>query len=353
MTEENKGVISPQLSPSDYIAGQETGIMYERINPSGNWTAHLPLKETQFINSFDTSACVTFSALNLLEIQLNYLANNKIIPDEVLLKLIEWGYMENGKFNFSDRFTAKMSGTTPQGNSVQKVWDSIKHDGLVPESMWPSGGTKKWTEYYQEIPQEIKDFAKKILTLLDFQYEWVVTGTCGAPDIALLQHHLQQSPLQPTHPLCARGSDNVFKTCPACVTQHATTIYNINALIEDFDHYYPYLNQYELNYPFPWIMKGVVTVKKQQVPQPAPVFNHIFAADITYGQRTVEVEWLQKGLNILGYKIPLTGYYGDITKAAVKDFQIKYKVANIAVLAWNGGKLVGPATRNKLNELLK
>ena len=352
----NRGVQSPQLAELDFIAGQETGIQYEEVNAAGDWTLSLPKRETQFINTFDTQACVTFSALNIIEMQLNYfLASGKLSPDKVK-KLTDWGFIEDGKFNFSDRFTAKMSGTTPQGNSLQKVWDSIRKDGLLPELMWKSQGALNWADYYKEIPQQIKDYAKNILTIFEFKYEWVVTGNCAAPNLELLKYHLKQAPLQPAHPLCARDSQGVFQPCNVCVTQHATSIYNIISTVKDFDHYYPYENEYALNYTFPWVMKAVVLLKKDEIEQPP--FSYTFTQDILIEQRSTEVLMLQKALNVLGYKIPILpdamnrGYYGQITRAAVKDFQYKYSVANLIVLKWNNGRFVYGQTRAKLNLLL-
>lgn len=356
MQQKNLGVIAPKLADTDYVAGQETGIQYEEVNKSGNWKAHLPIGEPQFFG-FDSSACVSFSALNVIEVQLNYLLNAGKIPDDKLKQLKDWGYLQNDKFNFSDRFTAKMSGTTPQGNQVQSVWDSIRKHGLVPEAMWPSEG-KNWAEYYREIPQQTKDFGLNFLKFFDVKYEWIVINNCGTPVLEYLKHHLKQAPLQPAHPVGYRDQQTqVFKNPGVCVTQHATTIYGVDELIRDFDHYSPFTNDYELSYTFPWIMKGVITLKKDEPQQ--PVFDHVFTKDIHFGERSEEVLNLQKALNLFGYKIPILpdalnrGFYGNITRAAVKDFQYKYKVASLPVLAWNNGKHVYELTRGKLNELLQ
>lgn len=354
--ETNKGISQPKLELGNYIAGQETGITYQEVNPSSDWSIYLPEKESQNFNGFDTSACVTFSATNCLEIQLNYMANNKLISDEVIAKMVELKYIENGKFNFSDRFTAKLSGTTPLGNTLQNVWDSIRKDGLVPESLWPSAGHESWTSFYSEIPQEVKDFGKNILKYFDFKYEWIVTGNCGSPDLDFLKYHLKQSPLQVAHPLCGRDEVGQMKVCPAgvCMTQHATTIYNISSKIEDFDHYYPYLNQYPLNYTFPWVMKGIAVVKANSTVETP--FNHVFEPStppIKYGQRSEEVAFLQKAYNLLGYKVPVTGFYGEITRSITFDFQTKFQVASLWDLLFLKGKVVGPSTKRKLNQLLK
>jgi hypothetical protein len=346
----NKGVIQPKVETTNWIAGEETGIKYQEVNLSGDWTQFLPTRESQYITSFDSSACVSFSALNCIETQLNYLMDNGKIPEEKLQKLRYWGFIENGKFNFSDRFIAKLSGTTPQGNTLQKVWDAIRLYGLVPEEKWKNEGLS-WAEYYQEIPQQIKDFGLLFKSIFDIKYEWVVMGNCNAPNLEWLKYQLKQSPLQTAHPLCVRDNNNVFQTCGSCITQHATTIYNVNDLIRDFDHYYPYLNDYALNYTEPWIMKAVVTLKENQVPQ--PVFSHIFNIDMQYSQTNNEIWQLQTAYNLLGYKTPVTGYYGNITKGITKDFMIKYNVGSwYEKYISPAGNRVGPKIRAKLNFLL-
>ena len=100
----NRGVLLGQRD-TDWVAGV---IPFEEINPSGNWTPHLPPGEWQTNHVVDTMACVTFSALNSIETQIKFLTGQSI--------------------NYSDRFTAKMSGTTPQGNWLYKV---APKDGTV------------------------------------------------------------------------------------------------------------------------------------------------------------------------------------------------------------------------------
>ena len=215
--------------------------------------------------------------------------------------------------------------------------------------MW-NNQANSFTEYYKEIPQQVKDFGKNILTIFDFKYEWIVTSNCGAANLDYLKYHLKQAPLQPAHPLCVKDDSNVFQPCGSCVTQHATTIYQIDDLIRDFDHYEPYNNKYALNYTFPWIMKGIVILKAEEPEEPP--FNHKFTVDIRYGQTSEEVKFLQKAYNILGYKIPTTGYFGEITRGATLDFWKKYKIASLWEIVFLKGKVAGPKTRNKLNELL-
>ncbi len=350
----NRGVIIKKQK-RDYIAGQETGIKYEVTNESGDWTEFLPTNETQYLKIFDTMSCVTFSAHNLIETAISQKIAKKTISDEAIKKLKEWGFFdENGKFNCSDRFTAKMSGTTKKGNTLQAVWDSIRKNGLVPESMWPATGVYNWDEWMKEIPQDIKDFAKNILTVLDFQYEWLVTNNCGEPNKDIIKEALKQCPLQIAAPSCPMDEDDRCHGCGSCVTQHATMIFGAtNDYYMQYDSYDKYKKILCNDFVMPYILKGVVKEKTASPEPSTEQFNHAFYTNLFYGERSEEVMWLQKALIKLGYKTFATGYYGDLTAAALYEFMKKYSVTNILVLLWNKGKYFGPLTRAKMNEVLK
>jgi len=144
----NYGINIKKKRETDYFIGA-SGLDETKINPSGDWSAYLPLKEYQN-KGLETMACVSFSALNCLEILLNF------------------KYKEN--INFSDRFPAKMSNTTKKGNWMTNVGDSIRKDGLVLESDYPSVWTS-WDDYYQTIPDDILE---KAIRDYKINYEWVV-----------------------------------------------------------------------------------------------------------------------------------------------------------------------------------
>jgi hypothetical protein len=163
----NLGVLIDQR-PTDWLGGT---IAYKEIVPSGDWRPFLPAGENQFNNVIDRMACVTYSHLNSLEVQHKQQAGEEI--------------------NLSDRFTAKMSGTTHEGNWQYKVADSVRDDGVVLESDYGQGDPNdNWNTYYQSIPQSVLD--KKIS--VDMNYEWLTT------DIATLKHHLKHAPIQITIP---------------------------------------------------------------------------------------------------------------------------------------------------------
>ncbi len=159
--QQNTGVIVGQR-PEDWIGGT---IPFEERNPSGDWRAHLPHEEKQYSDNTDTMGCVSFSMNNALEIQ------NKFYGIDV---------------NYSDRFLAKISGTTSQGNYLYKVADAVRNTGLVLEADYPAPPNYNWATYYSVIPQDVLSKAEGI----PMNYEWL------SPDKGTLQVHLKHAPIQ-------------------------------------------------------------------------------------------------------------------------------------------------------------
>lgn len=222
----------------DYLLGASP-IVHEDIMPSRDWRPYLPSREKQSY-TFDTFCCTTFSALNVIETQLNFLMNK--IPVTKVKELNDLGFIVNGEINLSDRFTAIMSGTTPQGNYFQSVWDSIRKDGLLPEKDLPFGG-KNQAEYLDKnkITEAMKLKAKKILDIFEFFYE----QSYFLPDGLGLSEAIKHAPLQGAVPI--PGSHAVLLPTPNFI----------------FDTYEPFL--YERTLPLHYFLKGVVKLKKQEM----------------------------------------------------------------------------------------
>ena len=85
------------------------------------------------------------------------------------------------------------AGHTRQGNYLNIVADTARKNGLVSEAAWPAPENFTWETYYSEIPQEVKDRAKKEFPFT-IAYEWIPT------DKASLLAHLQHAPIQITIP---------------------------------------------------------------------------------------------------------------------------------------------------------
>lgn len=89
---------------------------------------------------------------------------------------------------------------------------------------------------------------------------------------------------------------------------------------------------------------------KEEVEMP----NFQFDEDIEYHDDTNDVGKLQEILKLEGFfanNIPITNWYGGLTRKAVKEFQYHYDVAPEEELEAVDGFRVGPKTREKLNEL--
>jgi hypothetical protein len=103
---------------TDFVAGT---LPYEERNPAGDWEPYAPPGERQSSYKGDSMSCVSFSAINSIETQEKFLTGNQ--P------------------NYSDRWTAKRSGTTRQGNYLWKVADTIRKEGLVLQEDYPTPDT--------------------------------------------------------------------------------------------------------------------------------------------------------------------------------------------------------------------
>jgi len=351
----NHGVIISKLLPTDWLAGAESGITYQEVQSDAQWDKFLPTGERQKNSSFDYLACVSFSALNCIEILMNRKMEYREFGADNLKWLQENGYVdENGKFNFSDRFTAKMSGTTQLGNYLGAVGDSIRNQGVVPEADWKtSDDLDTWAKYYAEIPDDVKakglEFVKRFLV----QYEFILTGT---PDLGLLKTHLKQSPLQLATATCSPwNTDQIIAGC-GIATNHGTVLYGFTSeYLKDFDTYNPWSKKFALDYGIAWAMKYVIAEQKAETPLPTK-FDYDFKNIIKFGEKSADVIALQKLLKILGFfseAVNITGYYGSITQKAVYDFCVKNKVASNQELAYVNGRWCGKKTLAKLNEVIK
>jgi len=254
-TTQNLGVILGQRN-TDYLGGT---LPYKVLNESGDWTSWLPLEEWQRVDNVDLQACVTFSALNVIETLY---------------------FFHTGKHqNFSDRFTARMSGTTSQGNWLWKVGDSIRKDGLVDEELWPVPQGLTWDTYYATPQIEVINKAKKFLDDWQVNYEWIDFTRES------LLYHIKQAPIQVVFP------------------NHAVmNFFNPEGIYKYFDSYAPFIK--DRTDGFVSALKYVMTKKN----------------NMTKGQKIIRCAQA-----VEGYKDP-TGvdYWGAIIDSEGLDGVIKH-----------------------------
>lgn len=295
-----------KYDPKDYRVGASP-LTPTIVNLLADWRDWRPSDEKQYKDyTFDTMSCATFSALNIVENTINYFIYK---GDMINVSQLEWlnknGFIKDGKLNLSDRFTAIMSGTTPQGNYMQNVWDSIRKDGCIPEAMLPFGGNN-WAEYHNKnvITQAMKDLAKQFLEIVDSSYEW--TSNIRADMLqALKECPLQLAINNATHAVELIEIDHIFNTYP------------------------PFLEN--LTSPVAYALKGIVKIKVRT---------------LKIGMFGADVERLQTDLKTLGYAVgTIDGKFGKITLAAVKAFQSANGLVSDGI--------VGKLTFAKIAEVLK
>lgn len=245
----NQGVIDYIPSPADFVAGT---IPY--VERTSDWAPYLPSNEPQS-QGFDTFGCMSFSALNVIETQLNwYLASGEL--SEAHRAHLE-GVVINGKANLSDRFLAKASGTTDKGNSATIVCDTLRHMGFIGEVDYPSDWDN-WNDYYAPIPSAILSQARKALDLWDIQYE-IIWSRIEDANVDILHYHLKQAPLQLLTRVCPGWNTGDVPACDPYPTQHATMCYRDT--FDILDTYSPYQKHLQVEYRVPFVMKIVITPK--------------------------------------------------------------------------------------------
>lgn len=147
------GVIFEMPKQEDYVFGGVTGYARTPIFPDGHgWIKYQRPEERQFNKNFDSFSCVSFACLKAL----SYFIKERYGLD----------------MDFSERFTAVMSGTIRgRGNSVRNVLESIRTDGFVLESDYPSmTDTMTEDEWFVPIPASVKK--KGLENLKQWKINW-------------------------------------------------------------------------------------------------------------------------------------------------------------------------------------
>lgn len=151
-----KGVIEDprplEEKQRDYVG---IGADQEVLCPDGQWDAYKPTYETQFIKYADTYACVSYSACNTIE----FLYKRK------------YGI----EINLSDRFLAILSGTKCYlGNWLQKVADTLRHNGFLYENEFPAPAEiRKCEDFYIPLTEDQINLAKSRLNEYEITYRWI------------------------------------------------------------------------------------------------------------------------------------------------------------------------------------
>lgn len=341
--ENNKssGLIVSTPLEKDFMYGTESSLAGVDVLPSGDWTPYLPQGEEQFGVGFDSMSCTSFSYTNAVETYLNYLILGKKLTTGTMKWLSDEGYIgPDGKVNFSDRFLAIMSGTTQKGNQLNKVAETARTVGLIPNSMLPFGGTT-WQEFMNPdvITKEMTDKATEFLTHFKLSYEWVFFND----DLALsnverskLQASLKQLPLQVGIPFPASHAIDMV----ACYDDIVRLFDTYQPFVKDLSSQATNSSGVSIHFAMRHLVEEIVKIPTVTVDMN---FSYTFTQKARKGDSGDHIMAIQKALYVLGFfkgsfapvfgprtfdalvtyqksvGLPATGYFGDMTIAKFNE----------------------------------
>lgn len=166
--------IVPIVMGDNWVFGSELSIGnlkgQEVLQLDGQWTPYLPPGEEQYNFTYETNSCVSFALTNANEI-----LNSRLY---------------GRKDNYSDRFLAVASETTPTGNDPHKVCETLRLKGVCNEDEYPfTPDLTSREKYFTPIPQNIFGRALRFFAEFDFNHEYVNSSS------ATLKEALKYSPL--------------------------------------------------------------------------------------------------------------------------------------------------------------
>ena len=216
VTKVNGGFLDAPILNDEYMRGssRSLGGSMDRavLMPSGDWSQLA--YDWQELQSpyFETMACVTFGTLHALEmlhhqrtISASLLTEKKIgsagdpagSSGEPLNRAGGQLAANAALRRNSDRFIATLSGTTANGNTPQKVCETIRKKGLLSEAHLPvTPEINTWNKFYTGVTDRLKGEALRYLDSYKMGHEWVFQN--GVPtDVQkqLIAEALKHSPV--------------------------------------------------------------------------------------------------------------------------------------------------------------
>lgn len=236
MNEKKGGYIEPEIRQTAYVLGDGQAPEVA-LEPTGNWQDVLPVGEEQKRHGVEGSNCTAFAITNVIEM---YEAK---------------AFGESG--NWSDRFLGLCAGTTPKGNDPEKVFDAVRHFGLIPEEMMPfSDDISSAEEYYSW-----KGVDKE--ACLAKGREWLATHTFNHDLVPenpeSIKYGLTLSPFAVG--VYAFATNDIGEYIRLGSDCHLTSMYAVNCI---FDSYIPFQKVLASNFGFTYI-KRIHLEKKSSI----------------------------------------------------------------------------------------
>lgn len=247
----NHGFIKDIILPEDYVLGAFTKIPEIILQPNGNWMEFLPDIELQRKNDFESMNCTSYGTLNCIETLLNRL----------------FGF---GRLNFSERYIGIMAETTQEGNSPQKIIETIRKEaGLLNEELLPfDNSIDSWEKYYSPKPmlKNYIDLGKKWLEDYLILHEWIF-GTNEKNKISRLKQGLKLSPLGVSVNAWEQEEDGLYFKEKGASDNHWVMLYGYKEgkYWDVFDHYDNTFKQLKWNYDFESAKRYYIEKKKKEI----------------------------------------------------------------------------------------
>lgn len=344
--------------PTDFVLGSTSPIVHESRNLTRDWRLFRSRPERQRFARMDAMNCVSQYSTNQWEEQANWMLANNLWPEDALKFWNKHKYIVEGKFEISERFSAKMSNTTQAGNYFQNVLSSIKNDGVVPEWMWPASldpnaDLFEWDTYYLNPSEELKLLGKESLKYFSMLYERIDMGT-QKNKLEIIKKALEHAPLGLAVATCPPWESALVPVCYAN-PNHAVCNDCIGKFYSFFiyDSYEPFAKELAAGYQIYSIYKAVLyTVKRNEpVVKEAP---ELLNQDLSFSEMGPEVLKLRSALSKMGWK---NNFLWDVYDSELASVVFKFQLANIShvfleMLLSLKGRRVGPRTREVINKFL-
>lgn len=277
---QNTGVrITPPNDTDLHVGGNDFSLP-SILNSAADWREFECDGEWQkdMAIDFESEACMSFAAENAVSTYLNWLLSTGQLPATHVQFLEDNGYIgSDGKVSCSGRFTAKMSGTTQDGNDFQSPWKSMQTDGLVPDSVWPMPAAelnadpgKAWEIYYAQPTPEVIALGKAFITFFEIDWRWLVSNGNGASALSF-KTWLTVAPVHIATVVCDPWNTAAPINGCGCGAAHGTLLTRVEPGVVNniLDHYAPFDKQLAAGYCLSYAAQGVVRVKA--LPEAAPV----------------------------------------------------------------------------------
>src|SRR3990167_2288610 len=237
--------VYPEIKKEAFRFGsrQITGVP---LREDGDWRPYTPPEELQNVRGIESSACY-------VEAQKHTIAT--ILEEQY--KVIDQ--------NFSSRFNALLSGGTEQGGSPIDGAQSIRHDGLIPDTTLSfSDDVTSWEDFHSfkgGSEDVCRSMGKEWLTQWTPQYDIVIEREYSIEEkYQKLREALKYSPV-PISVIAWYEKDGLYVKPAFARDNHLVECVFLDEENHPYiwDTYAPFLKKLDKNYDFDFAMRWTIT----------------------------------------------------------------------------------------------